>query len=179
MLTRYLVFAVTGVLFSYCRNKQDPTPVALLPPITQTGANTFGCVVNGQVFRPQGNDGTANYSVVYDPTFEGGNLDIRAYQLTKNSQPQYLIVGGSQIDKPGVYRLTADTKKLAYYADANQPPTCARYSSDMPATYCRGTLTVTRLDLAAGIVAGTFAFTLAQPGCDTIRVTEGRFDKKL
>lgn len=42
-----------------------------------------------------------------------------------------------------------------------------------------GTLTITRLDQQAGIIAGTFSFTLAQPGCDTIKVTQGRFDKKL
>ena len=38
---------------------------------------------------------------------------------------------------------------------------------------------VVGLDLSAGIISGTFAFTLAQPGCDTIKVTQGRFDKKL
>ena len=36
-----------------------------------------------------------------------------------------------------------------------------------------------RLDLSAGIIAGTFAFTLYKPGCDSVRVTQGRFDKKL
>lgn len=45
--------------------------------------------------------------------------------------------------------------------------------------YMNGSLTVTRLDLTQGIIAGTFEFTLAKPGCDTIRVTSGRFDKKL
>ena len=28
-----------------------------------------------------------------------------------------------------------------------------------------------RLDLSAGIIAGTFAFTLYKPGCDSVRVT--------
>jgi len=42
-----------------------------------------------------------------------------------------------------------------------------------------GQLTLTRLDEQAGIIAGTFEFTIAKPGCDTIRVTDGRFDKKL
>ena len=45
--------------------------------------------------------------------------------------------------------------------------------------YCRGTLTITRLDLQAGIISGTFAFTLYKPGCDSVRVTQGRFDKRL
>jgi hypothetical protein len=45
--------------------------------------------------------------------------------------------------------------------------------------YRKGTLTIIRLDLTKGIIAGTFEFTLAKPGCDTIRVTNGRFNKKL
>jgi hypothetical protein len=43
----------------------------------------------------------------------------------------------------------------------------------------QGQLVITRLDMSAGIIAGTFSFTLAQTGCDTIKVTQGRFDKKL
>ena len=43
----------------------------------------------------------------------------------------------------------------------------------------RGQLVVTRLDLRAGIISGTFAFTLSQPGCDPVQVTQGRVDKKL
>ena len=42
-----------------------------------------------------------------------------------------------------------------------------------------GQLTVTRLDTKAGIVAGTFHFKLWQPGCDTIKVTQDRFDYTL
>ena len=40
-------------------------------------------------------------------------------------------------------------------------------------------LNITRYDLQAGIVSGTFNFVLAKPGCDTVKVTHGRFDYKL
>ncbi len=40
----------------------------------------------------------------------------------------------------------------------------------------KGSLTFTRYDPVARMAAGRFAFTLYQPGCDTLRVTEGRFD---
>ena len=45
--------------------------------------------------------------------------------------------------------------------------------------YRRGKLIITRLDKQAGIISGTFSFTLYKPGCDSIRVTNGRFDRKL
>ncbi len=60
----------------------------------------------------------------------------------------------------------------------NRQTNCRYYSQDI-GTYCRGTLTITRLDLTAGVISGTFAFTLYKPGCDSVRVTNGRFDKKV
>jgi len=41
-----------------------------LPPATQTGANTFGCLLNGEAWTPSGNNGygTGNYTVACDPT---------------------------------------------------------------------------------------------------------------
>ena len=45
--------------------------------------------------------------------------------------------------------------------------------------YGRGVLNITHLDAQAGIISGTFAFTLYLPGYDSLCVTQGRFDKKL
>lgn len=49
---------------SQCK-KDDPAPEEQLPPATQTGANTLGCLVNGQPYTPGGYKGTANYAVLY------------------------------------------------------------------------------------------------------------------
>ncbi len=40
----------------------------------------------------------------------------------------------------------------------------------------RGEVIITRLDR---IVSGTFNFSLAQTGCDTLKITQGRFDYTL
>jgi len=44
-----------------------------LPPATQTGANTLGCLVNGKVFVPKGHGGTGrpNPHVQYDYDLNG------------------------------------------------------------------------------------------------------------
>ena len=39
--------------FSQCKKNQT-NPIDELPPETQTGANTFGCLVDGQAFKPGG-----------------------------------------------------------------------------------------------------------------------------
>ena len=56
--------------------KDDPKPEDQLPPATRTGANTFGCLVNGQAWTPNGNDSTSNYTVYYDPNYRDGTLNI-------------------------------------------------------------------------------------------------------
>ncbi len=49
--TAFLLFALT---FSNCENND---PQDQLPPITQTGENTFGAIVDGSVFIPKDKTG--------------------------------------------------------------------------------------------------------------------------
>lgn len=37
---------------------------------------------------------------------------------------------------------------------------------------------ITKFDTQNRIIAGTFEYTLYKPGCDTVRITQGRFDVK-
>ncbi len=51
-----LTFFIIHFLASFSKddNPAPPeNPLAKLPPETQTGANTFGCVINNQVFFPR------------------------------------------------------------------------------------------------------------------------------
>jgi hypothetical protein len=161
------------VLLSGCCKKDTPQPLDQLPAATQEGKNTFGCLLNGQAWTPKGYNGTSNYSVSYDPTFNGGSFDIAVYRLDKNNN-QYLYIYSDGINVIGTYSLTDPLKGASTFIDDNQ---CTYDRSNT--IYRKGTLTITQLDLNKGIISGTFEFTLAKPGCDTIRVTNGRFDKKL
>ncbi|WP_051718935.1 DUF6252 family protein [Hymenobacter sp. IS2118] len=170
-----LLAALLGL--SQCK-KKDPSPEAQLPPATQTGANTIGCLVNGKAWTPQGNNGSSNYTVSYDPNFRLGTLNIAAYRYA-NSQAKQEALGvfsDSLLPSTGIYRLQTLGHHGAGYV--NGPSNCTYYSTDAT-THCRGELVITRLDRVNGIISGTFAFTLAKPGCDTVRVTNGRFDKRL
>ena len=88
-----------------------------------------------------------------------------------------MVFGGDSIASTGTYRLVKLPRSV-YFSDSQKPLTCREYDG-ISSPYCRGALTVTRLDRQAGIVSGTFWFTLYKPGCDSIRVTDGRFDRKL
>ena len=158
--------------------KDDPNPVDQLPPATQTGANTFGCLVNGQAWTPQGHDGTSNYSVVYDSGLNGGLFDLKTYRYPGGSNKfQNIALNIISNARIGSYSLGDTQRTRVVFQDTNT--SCYWNSRDSATTYRRGTLTITRLDLQAGIISGTFAFTLYKPGCDSVRVTHGRFDKRL
>lgn len=50
------VLLVTTIILTSCSNNDD-IPQDQLPPITQTGANTFGCVINEEVLTPKDRKG--------------------------------------------------------------------------------------------------------------------------
>lgn len=136
------------------------------------------CLLNGQPWTPRGSNGTDNYKVIYDAGYIGGYLDIRAYRYPPGQTvSQYLSLAGSPVTAPGTYPL--DGGKGGAYYSSGLKGACSECTYRTPGIYMRGQLVVTRLDLRAGIISGTFAFTLSQPGCDTVKVTQDRFDKKL
>jgi hypothetical protein len=177
-----LLFMLLAVLLALTQCQfRDPAPILpenQLPPITQTGANTFSCLVNGHPWTPQGYDGTSNYAVSYDSGINRGLLNVRTYRYEKGSKDSQGMnfailsncqVGNYSFSDPQLARISFDDSKT----------TCYWNNSYSATTYRRGTLTITRLDASNGIIAGTFAFTLYKSGCDSLHVTHGRFDYRL
>ncbi len=171
-----LLAALLGLSQCHKNNATPADPAGQLPPATQTGANTFGCLVNGKAWTPQGFDGTVNFSVVYDPTYRQGTLNVAAYRYENGAKTrQSMGVFSDSLQRIGLYKLRTLGHHGAAFSDASG---LCYYTSTDAKNYCRGQMTITRLDQAAGIFSGTFSFTMATPGCDTLKVTQGRFDYK-
>lgn len=171
-----IVLVLSPLLLMHCK-KNDPDPIDQLPPITQEGKNTFGCLLNGKAWTPKGNDGTSNYRVSYDPTYRKGTLNIFTYRYTNRNSKDEQVIGiySDSLTTPGTYPLIIPNHQEALFSD--QKTNCQFEQGG--SQFRNGKLTITKLDLQQGIISGTFEFTLAKPGCDTIEVTNGRFDKKL
>ncbi|MCC3153265.1 hypothetical protein Q3A66_04210 [Hymenobacter sp. BT770] len=166
---------------SKCKNDPRPLdPAAQLPPATQTGAGTFGCLVNGQPYTPQGRVGLGpNFDVSYDPGFNGGDLVVRTYRVLAGEK-KALAFNAINITSPGSYPFgPRQGEAKGSFDDDNRALPCNEFEASRSGTFSKGTLTITRLNLQTGIISGTFDYTLAKPGCDTIKVTQGRFDDKL
>ena len=166
-------------LLTECHHKDpDPQkPEDLLPPATQTGARTFGCLVNGQAWVPEGKP-LDNYSVIlYEPSINspsGAQFNIQVSRNTKRFEYINLFCGPI-IPQKRLYAMSLGKFEAmgaydGFYGD---------YSSVYNLTYLAGQVELTRVDEQAGVVAGTFWFTALRPGGDTLKVTQGRFDYKF
>lgn len=175
-----LLFSIVFIA-AKCRKKSNNNTqpkTEQLPPATQEGKNTCGFLVNGKVWLPKGNDGRPNLDGWYDPGYANGTFNIHGYRYDSNEGTSftYFGIGISNCSQPGLYVLNKTSERVAQYGDYNK--NCTYYPSDtIPMT--NSYINVTKLDLINGIVSGTFQYTLAKPGCDTIRITQGRFDFKL
>ena len=164
--------------FAQCKKTNTPEPVDQLPAATQTGANTFGCLVDGKVYIPKGSDGTnkPNLRKIYD-NFQGDNyLAIYTYRYINNNFDGEIYFSIHNLLNIGNY-ITTNTKNSIIYGGVffNN---CGISGFDTT-TYRNGIITVQRLDLSAGIISGIFNCKIKPSNCDTIRITEGRFDFKL
>ena len=170
---------------SQCKkNKTNPplTELEKLPPITQTGAGTFGCLVDGVAWLPNGTkpqNGGPNIQLYVDPTFQGGRFAITGHQY--NIPGSDVSIGSSNCTSSGLYNLSNNLNGASYYKTILGSLPCELSSSDI-GTYKSGFLNISKYDLTTGIFSGTFEFKLfnSQSLCgDTIRITNGRFDVKL
>ena len=145
------------------------SPKEELPAATQKGLNTFGCLVNGEVWVPRGsiNPSISKFTFYYDDEL----LNIAATRTigSKDIRQTMFLRVKDMADK-GNYMLSNFEPGGGGYSDINLS---CYYETNSTQT---GTLTITKLDTTNHIIAGTFAFTVWTEECDTIRVTDGRFD---
>lgn len=161
-----------------CHNAIEPQ----LPLETTTGQHTFGCLVNGQVWIPSGKIllGRSFLEISYEPAYHEGTLEIRANIDNYQKAISFVRTGISQ---QGSYQLRNDSTSFIVYRDESLASPCLNFSTNVSHPEYKisaGQLIVTRIDLTGnGVVAGRFWFTLEQPGCEPIYVTDGRFDMPL
>ena len=183
--TLWLLLLALCSIFAACK-KDHPSKTELekLPPATQTGANTFGCLLNGKAWVAQ-----TDCKYLCDPAFKvkydaayGGYLGLGADW--KNSS--------NNIEQRIDLVFDSSNYKLKHEISINNPLTTARFINYSLGSDCGsyehyidssvihiGVVTISHYDLQNGIISGTFEFRLTKPSCEPISVTNGRFDYKL
>lgn len=149
-------------------DKENPKPkteLEKLPPITQEGKNTFGCLVNGKAWLPE-------TSIDVVAVYQSGVLSISG----DNSIVDFQEIGMSLIEQDTPFTVDEYSLILPPYQNARVifSENC-HYESDVTLS---GKLIISKFDKVNYIISGLFEFTTATPNCDTLNVTNGRFDIK-
>ncbi len=178
----YLTFAgclLTGV--AACSLKDTFKVKEEIPTLSQDGRRAMGFLLNGKVWVPKGRTGQSqNYQLDVDPDFDSlGVFGIKAYRFpnfgdgTRNGYQDFAI--GASTKALGIYHFEKSANRLFVLYDRD---TGCLYDNRDTTTQGKGYLKITRYDLEKGVFQGEFEVTLWKPGCDTVRITEGRFDWK-
>ncbi|MGB3180789.1 MAG: DUF6252 family protein, partial [Cyclobacteriaceae bacterium] len=141
-------------------------PLSLLPPATQSGAESWGAIINGEaVYSTDG---------YYSRMELRSGKDLTIYLGTEEDEWGSVAINiedTSVIDLK-TYPLTNEYEISADYVGNNNTGCLYEWFDIMD-----GYVTITKFDPAdERVIAGTFEFTSAKEGCDTLRVRNGRFD---
>jgi hypothetical protein len=143
-------------------NPQPNAPLQL-PPATQVGNNTFGCILNGKVWLPW--NGTNPPTQV---TYINHKLAITAWNMRTY---------GGGIFYLSCSNITKDTSIVISNDNANNQNQLFAYYNYVPVHGCQGLFTLSRFDTINHIYSGTFSFDAIDTAyAETIHVTSGRFD---
>ncbi|MDB5131718.1 MAG: hypothetical protein JWR02_1467 [Mucilaginibacter sp.] len=178
--SRIITIAIlSGLLLSASCKKHVVQPVnqlSLLPPATQTGARTFGCLVNGKAFVPE------NRSIIEGPDMQCNYILLNGgyYFTLALSNNDNGLVKGMWVKTDSLAIAQGQTYKLITYAMGDADASYYLLGNDnrsyITNTTVSGVLTITKLDPATQIVSGTFYFKAVNAPGDTVSVTDGRFD---
>ncbi|MGD9977859.1 MAG: hypothetical protein AB7S54_07985 [Bacteroidales bacterium] len=150
---------------------EDETNEPQLPPETITGANTFGCLVNGEVWRNGGipfpyssiDFNELNDSIVSIGAIRG-TTDATSY-IHIYIRKKGLSIGKYQCDSSLIF-----IRFSRSFSKSVNPTAC-----DYPISR-KGFIEFTRFDLQNRIVSGRFEAHLYSSECDSLIITKGRFD---
>ena len=171
---KYTPFLLLLFSFAVISCKKDK-----LTKETQNGANTFSCLIDGEIFKPAKSEGSLFNS---DPVLYGGLSISNDYTIASvyaeynlNYPRKHIILTINNLKGVGEYLLSNLDNIASYKELITRLPFETKYSS---LNTSNGKITITKDDRANAILSGTFEFTATSPADPgrTITVTSGRFD---
>jgi hypothetical protein len=187
-----LTYLTILFLASCSKDENEQNQVSKLPPETQIGANTFGCIINGNLFYPRDGYGGLGGS--------GANaIKLIATGIYPNYISHYLDVNNFRDGKPinnfilHIHNLNSigigeyDFKLSNFQKGVDSPPHTHLYIRAFHeasggykwygSTENSGKLIITKYNIDTKIVSGTFSGVLKEyNGEETVNITNGRFD---
>ena len=184
---RICLYVLLLALGSCSSCKKDVDPISQLPPETQTGANTAGCLINGVAWIPNGSPWSGIKSIYFAgirDEFLIINLNFY-YESASGSYQEYISLCINDYKTLGERTLNSNTvaypntfgvrpKDYGCYTRRN-----VSESNYMTTTEFVGKVNLKVFDEAKKIVSGTFEFDAIDPVTKkVVSIRNGRFDGK-
>jgi hypothetical protein len=187
MKANLLLLISLALVLVQCKKREPappPTPtdpLASLPAETQTGAGTFGCLINGKVFKaPYATSARADWQTL---TRLGVSSSLTENGISTTDATSILLaLNGSLANNQSFLLISSALPYPIFTAGVNQfwAASAGRICQYEGGYIKTGKVELVKFDGVARIASGRFAFTLYEPGGgDTLKVTNGRFDVKF
>ena len=192
---KHFLLLLLATLTLSCCSKDDNTKQDQLPPITTTGANTAGCIINGKVILPKNGfdnlSGNTSYGlrtgagINFHPPIIGDDYKFFEIMNLKDSGKSYSIYIHINDMPTGVGNYTVGQSNNQYFIDGpNNPQIIVRETINNISgkTFISGansgTIIISKFDYLNGLYAGTFSCELydIENPTQIIQVSDGRFD---
>ncbi|MCE7863167.1 MAG: hypothetical protein DYG99_06465 [Bacteroidetes bacterium CHB5] len=155
--------------FSSCEllsNNDPKTELEKLPPITQEGKNTFGCLVNGKAFV------VGNASLL-TAIFQQGQLQFGATLNEGNREESLSISLVDPLTVSEIYNFDGAPYYSGYTLKKESSICIYRFVDTV-----EGFVVFSNIDRVNFIISGAFEFSTVTGECDTVKITDGRFDMR-
>ena len=168
-MKKIFILLITAFMISSCSKNEISTT---LPAATQTGAGTFGCLVNGVPYVDNSGFFNCYYQLVGGEYYFGIGSDKEQAGLSQ------IIIGSN---KRTIITNTSiglnENNDMEFYAEIK----LQNVAGDFVTTNLEdGTIIFTRYDTNLNIVSAIFEFTIKIPTTgEIIKITQGRFDAKF
>ena len=169
MKFKFISFVLSILLTNCDECKDDPNPITeleKLPAATQQGKNTFGCLVDGKAWVTATSTGAVAF-------YQENILAIGA-KITEKEREQSIGIDlyASNIELRQ-YLLNEPSITGAQFTDYTDVNKVCIYEKE---NLLKGILTITKYDPVNLIISGLFEFETVNTQCDTVKITDGRFD---
>jgi hypothetical protein len=172
------IFLFFAIVLTLCGCNNDDNKNETLPPATQIGANTAGCLVDGEILIPKGNNNIFQcfYQLVDGEYYFSISFRDKSSNISKACT---IISRKADIEQGKSYLLNiGNSDDVVGYGGEYNIGITEPFSYDTNSVTI-GELTITKLDFTNNIVSGTFWFDAINSSGEIKKIREGRFDAQF
>ncbi len=158
------------LLFFGCKKTLPPLPTEL-PPLTTEGKNTFGCLINGEIYVPVIRN-MCFYTDIYFvfPEYPYYEFSVTTHRVVAQTDTVYDA-------EVGIY--IASVRSIGVYDTIDASVKFNHEYFNTYNFYKNQKIEIVKYDTVNKIISGTFEFDAVSEDSVIVQVREGRFDLKL